>query len=189
MRKEEHEKSHVAVLRLSLSAMLVALSVVLCRYLGYSPAESIVRVEIGFLPIALIGMLYGPLWSAVGYLLSDLIGAAITTGVSPLITLCKVAFGFLLGLFLHGRGKAVSFVEMCVRASVCLVFIGFFVDVLAMSWAFVTMSYSPSFGVAFGTRGINALVNYPIRLAVLLLSYWWLRPLIAKYQTKKVFHL
>ena len=43
--------------KLTLTAVMTALSIVLCRYLGYSPANTMFRVEIGFLPIALIAVL------------------------------------------------------------------------------------------------------------------------------------
>jgi ECF transporter S component (folate family) len=160
-------RRHAILTRLAVCAMMTALSVVLCRLLGWSPAESMGRVEIGFLPVAIVGMLYGPLWSGVVYGTADLIGAAIFTGVNPWITLCKVAFGALLGLGLYTKRKPRPW-EFSLRSAVTLLVIGFFVDVLAMSWVFVVMGYAPDFGVAFVTRVINAAVNLPIRIAVLI---------------------
>jgi ECF transporter S component (folate family) len=160
-------RRHAILTRLAVCAMMTALSVVLCRLLGWSPAESMGRVEIGFLPVAIVGMLYGPLWSGVVYGTADLIGAAIFTGVNPWITLCKVAFGVLLGLGLYTKRKPRPW-EFSLRSAVTLLVIGFFVDVLAMSWVFVVMGYAPDFGVAFVTRVINAAVNLPIRIAVLI---------------------
>ena len=160
-------RRHAILTRLAVCAMMTALSVVLCRLLGWSPAESMGRVEIGFLPVAIVGMLYGPLWSGVVYGTADLIGAAIFTGVNPWITLCEVAFGVLLGLGLYTKRKPRPW-EFSLRSAVTLLVIGFFVDVLAMSWVFVVMGYAPDFGVAFVTRVINAAVNLPIRIAVLI---------------------
>jgi ECF transporter S component (folate family) len=160
-------RRHAILTRLAVCAMMTALSVVLCRLLGWSPAESMGRVEIGFLPVAIVGMLYGPLWSGVVYGTADLIGAAIFTGVNPWITLCKVAFGALLGLGLYTKRNPRPW-EFSLRSAVTLLVIGFFVDVLAMSWVFVVMGYAPDFGVAFVTRVINAAVNLPIRIAVLI---------------------
>ena len=186
--KEEKRKSsvsrrrHEVLVRLAVSAMMTALSIVLCRLLGWSPAESMGRVEIGFLPVAIVGMLYGPLWSGVVYGVADLIGAAIWTGVNPWITLCKMAFGVLLGLGLYTRRKPRAW-EISVRSAVTLVVIGFFVDVLAMSWVFVTMGYAPDFGVAFVTRVINAAVNLPIRIAVLIPVWLLLGNFLEKYRS------
>ena len=149
--------------KLTLTAVMTALSIVLCRYLGYSPANTMFRVEIGFLPVAVVGILAGPLYSAVCYGLADLIGSLITTGMNPLILACKIAAGLVLGLFLYRR-----------RPSICLILVSLFalgagVDVFLMSAVFKTMGYAPSYSAALYTRSINALVNYPIRVAALFL--------------------
>lgn len=166
-RRSTTRRRHEVLVRLAVCAMMTALSIVLCRLLGWSPAESMGRVEIGFLPVAIVGMLYGPLFGGIVYGVADLIGAAIWTGVNPWITLCKVAFGVLLGLGLYTKRKPRPW-EFSLRSAVTLLVIGFFVDVLAMSWVFVVMGYAPDFGVAFVTRVINAAVNLPIRIAVLI---------------------
>ena len=89
-------KVRTAIRRIVMCAAMTAMSVVLCRFLGISPANSAFRIEIGFLPIAVIGMLFGPVWAGAAYGASDLIGAAVTTGINPFITLCKVLFGVML---------------------------------------------------------------------------------------------
>lgn len=149
--------------KLTLTAVMTALSIVLCRYLGYSPANTMFRVEIGFLPVAVVGILAGPLYSAVCYGLADLIGSLITTGMNPLILLCKIAAGFVLGLFLHRRRPSIWLII------VTLFILGAGVDVFLMSAVFKTMGYAPSYAAALYTRSINALVNYPIRVAALFL--------------------
>lgn len=85
-------KSRNIIIRLTTTAVMIAMSVVLCRLLGF-PQTGSYRIEISFLPIAVVAMLYGPIWSGVAYGVADLIGAAIFTGINPLITLCKVLFG------------------------------------------------------------------------------------------------
>ena len=149
--------------KLTLTAVMTALSIVLCRYLGYSPANTMFRVEIGFLPVAVVGILAGPLYSAVCYGLADLIGSLITTGMNPLILLCKIAAGLVLGLFLYRRRPSIWLIL------VTLFVLGAGVDVFLMSAVFKTMGYAPSYAAALYTRSINALVNYPIRVAALFL--------------------
>ena len=149
--------------KITLTAVMTALSIVLCRFLGYSPANTMFRVEIGFLPIALIAILAGPLYSLVGYGLSDLIGSLVTTGMNPLILACKAAFGLVLGLFLYRRRPSLPLILLT------LFVIGAGVDVFLMSAVFKVMGYAPSYAAALYTRTINALVNYPIRVTVLYL--------------------
>ena len=160
--------------KITLTAAMTALSIVLCRFLGYSPANTMFRVEIGFLPIALVGLLAGPLYSFVGYGLSDLIGSLVTTGMNPLILACKAAFGLILGLFLYRRRPSLPLILLT------LFVVGAGVDVFLMSAVFKTMGYAPSYAAALYTRTINALVNYPIRVAVLyLVCRFGLPPLLS----------
>ena len=149
--------------KLTLTAVMTALSIVLCRYLGYSPANTMFRVEIGFLPVAVVGILAGPLYSAACYGLADLIGSLITTGMNPLILACKIAAGLVLGLFLYRRRPPIWLIL------VSLFVLGAGVDVFMMSAVFKTMGYAPSYAAALYTRTINALVNYPIRVVSLYL--------------------
>lgn len=149
--------------KLTLTAVMTALSIVLCRYLGYSPANTMFRVEIGFLPVALVGILAGPLYSTVCYGLADLIGSLITTGMNPWILLCKMAAGLVLGLFLYRRRPPIPLIL------VTLFVLGAGVDVFLMSAVFKMMGYAPSYAAALYTRTINALVNYPIRVVSLFL--------------------
>ena len=149
--------------KITLTAVMTALSIVLCRYLGYSPANTMFRVEIGFLPVALVGILAGPLYSTVCYGLADLLGSLITTGMNPLILLCKMAAGLVLGLFLYRRRPSIWLILLS------LFVLGAGVDVFLMSAVFKVMGYAPSYSAALYTRTINALVNYPIRVVSLYL--------------------
>ena len=63
MSKFQRRSEAQALLKVTTCAMMIALSVVFCRVLGF-PTSGMYRVEIGFLPIAIIAILYGPLWSA-----------------------------------------------------------------------------------------------------------------------------
>ena len=51
-------KVRTAIRRIVMCAAMTAMSIVLCRFLGISPANSAFRIEIGFLPIAVVAMLY-----------------------------------------------------------------------------------------------------------------------------------
>lgn len=165
MQKSKKQVRHQMLVRLSLSAVMAAASVVLCRYLGYSPPDSMYRVEIGFLPIAVVAILAGPLWSAASYGVADLVGSLLTTGMNPLILLCKVLTGVLFGLLLYRRRQSFFLVLLT------MIVVGGAVDVLLMSGVFVIYGYAPSYIVALAARSANAAVNLPIR--VLLLQLLW----------------
>ncbi len=148
------------LIRLSLSALMVALSIVLCRWLGISPGDSMFRVELGFLPIAMLGYLAGPLWSAAAYGVADLVGSLLTTGMNPLILLCKILSGGVMGLFFHRKRPGV------LRSLIAFLSIALVVDVFAMSGVFRLYGYAPTYLSALCARGINAAVNLPIRISL-----------------------
>ena len=163
MQKQRFSIELTPLEKITLTAAMTALSIVLCRFLGYSPANTMFRVELGFLPIALIGLLAGPVYSFFGYGLADLIGSLITTGMNPLILCCKALSGLVLGLFLYRRRPSLPLVL------ITLFVLGAGVDVFLMSAVFKVMGYAPSYAAALYTRTINALVNYPIRVIALYL--------------------
>ena len=52
-------------------ALLIALQIVLSRFLSIN--TPFIRIGFSFIPLAAIGMLYGPLWGAAGAVIADLI--------------------------------------------------------------------------------------------------------------------
>ena len=141
--------------KITLTAVMTALSIVLCRYLGYSPSNTMFRVEIGFLPVALVGILAGPLYSTVCYGLADLLGSLITTGMNPLILLCKMAAGLVLGLFLYRRRPSIWLILTT------LFVLGAGVDVFLMSAVFKIMGYAPSYSAALSASRNLSSVSAP----------------------------
>lgn len=154
--------NHQYVKRLSVSAMCIAASIVLCRLLGFAPGgTSGLRFEFGFLPILLVAHLYGPLYGGMAYTLSDLIGAVLTTGINPFITLCKAAVGALMGLFFYRR-----------KLSLARSIVAFSVIAVTVEFALMMLVFRYSFGMPWLTvvyqRVLTAFANLPLRI---LLSY------------------
>ncbi len=162
MEKKDARRNAQAMLRrLSLAAIMAAASVVLCRWLGFSPGDSMYRVEIGFLPIAVVGILTGPLWSAAAYGVADLVGSLLTTGMNPLILACKILTGAVFGVFLYRKKPGL------VQSIAVSLVIGVCIDTLAMAGVFALYGWAPTYGSALAVRAVNAAVNLPLRIALL----------------------
>ena len=58
--------------RLVVLAFLIALEIILTRFCSIQ--TPIVRIGFGFLPVAMMGILYGPIWAGIGYAIGDLLG-------------------------------------------------------------------------------------------------------------------
>ncbi|MBR6795497.1 MAG: folate family ECF transporter S component [Clostridia bacterium] len=152
-----HLSRHQQVKRLTFSAMCVAASVVLCRLYISPSATTGLRFEVGFLPILIVAHLYGPLYGGMAYMLSDLIGAVLTTGINPFITLCKTAVGVLMGIFFY-RHK-LTFLRSLIAFSVIAVFVEFLSMVLVFRY-----SFGHPWLTAFYQRALTAFVMLPVRV-------------------------
>ena len=170
-RKERNRK-------ITTCAMMIALSIIFCRVLGF-PTTGMWRVEIGFLPILIVAVLYGPAWSAVSYGLADLIGSLIYTGMNPFILLCKIVFGFLMGLAFHGKEKI-----GLPRNVLFFLFVGFIVDIAMMTPIFVYM-FGYTWEAALTWRCAALSVNTPVRIVVTALTCQYLLPKISKYRNSR----
>ncbi len=157
-----HKKTNRMIFALSVTAAMVALSVVFCRFVGFSPENSAFRFEFGFLPIAFAAELFGPIWSGVAYLVADAIGSLFSGyAPNPLIAACKLLTGAVMGLFFTQSiyKKRPSLLRIILAFSLIAVFI----DFLLMSPILMAL-YGWTAGFTFGMRAINAAINLPIRI-------------------------
>ena len=74
-------------------AVFIAIEVILTRFLSIQ--TPIVRLGFGFLPVAMLAILYGPIWAGVAYAIGDILGMLIWPSGS-------FFFGFTLSAFRTG---------------------------------------------------------------------------------------
>lgn len=153
---------------LVISALLVALSVIL-RLLGF-PQDGTFRFEIGFLPIAISGYLYGGMIGGISYVVADIVGT-LFTGMSPFfpITICKFLMGVIFGLFFHKGNKSLKNIILCATV------IGVFIDLVLMPFALVPISGGKTFFGILVTRLAATMFNTPIRIASLYITFKYLK--------------
>ena len=89
--------------RLVVLAFLIALEIILTRFCSIQ--TPIVRIGFGFLPVAMMGILYGPIWAGIGYAIGDLLGMLIFPSAAyfPGFTLTAFSTGMIFGFFLKGK--------------------------------------------------------------------------------------
>ena len=89
--------------RLVVLAFLIALEIILTRFCSIQ--TPIVRIGFGFLPVAMMGILYGPLWAGIGYAAGDVLGMLIFPSAAyfPGFTLTAFLTGMIFGFFLKGK--------------------------------------------------------------------------------------
>lgn len=148
-------------------AVLIALEIVLTRFLSIN--TPILRIGLGFIPIALIGMMYGPVWAGAAGGIADILGVFITgLGFYPPITLTAILTGVSFGLFLH-RENAKFFPNVVLCTLVNTVGLSLF---LQSYWLSLILPNAPTYLAVVSTRLIQC--------AVLIVLYLTLIPLLQK---------
>ena len=125
--------------------LLIAMDIVLTRHLSIQ--TPIVRLSFGFIAVALMAMLYGPIFAGVGAAVADLIGVTLfpppVGSFFPGFTLTSFLVGVIYGLFLYLPNKErtelnsppyrpVKFWRICV-AAVLSVGVSFVLNTLWLS--------------------------------------------------------
>lgn len=155
------------------AALLAAMSVVFRLFLGY-PQTGTTRYDLGFLPIAAAGMMFGPIWSGITYVIADLIG---TIGAAQVpfipITACKFVFGFIFGLFFYKKELSIM------RILLCVLTISVVVDLVCMPLALYPL-YNKGVIAILMSRITQVAVMLPVRT----LSIWLMNKYLGKYMKK-----
>lgn len=89
---------------LAVTAILIALDLVLKAFVTIRFPAPIGKISVAFLALAAIGMLYGPVVSSLAAAITDILGLVVSQEISafnPMYTLVEVTAGFLYGLFLY----------------------------------------------------------------------------------------
>jgi len=85
-------------------AFFIAMEIILTRYLSVDVA-GIARIGFGFLPVAMIAIIYGPWWAGGAYALGDVLGMLVFPkgAFFPGFTLSAFLTGMLFGLILYKK--------------------------------------------------------------------------------------
>ena len=160
MRKQNTQKLIVV-------AFFIALEVILTRFCSIN--TDILRIGFGFLPVAMVAMLYGPLWAGAAYAIGDVLGMMIFPtggGYFPGFTLTAFLTGCTYGIFLYGRPKTwlritLAVLPVCLILNLCL-------DTL---WLHILMGQG--YLALLPTRIFKCAVMLPIQ--ILLIHLVWER--------------
>ena len=155
-------KTKFSTQTLVVTAFMIALSVVLSKLLSIN--ISFLRIGFGFLPIAILAILYGPIIAAIGYGIADIIGALIlpTGTFFPGFTLSAVLTGLIFGFCLYK--KEVTFVRALIASAIVCLGVN-----LLLNTFWLTFILGKGFTVLLASRAIKELVAIPI-MAILIVA-------------------
>ncbi len=140
-------------------AMMMALTIVLTRFVSI-PIGSTYRIGVGRLPVFASSMWFGPISGLIVATGADIIGAVLTTGWNPVLTVPAMLAGLLPGLLAkvfrlrkreHNRNAWI-----CIRTVLCVVISHVFTSGILMS-LFLNYFYPSALLLLLGMRTLIAL--------------------------------
>lgn len=160
---------------LVMSALLIALQIVFVRFLSID--TGIVRISLGFLPIAIAGMIFGPLGGGLIGVLADIIGMLIFSRGQVYFfpfTISEFLYGFGFGLFLHNRNISLLRISLCIAVQFVLINL-----CLSSFWLYLynlmILATDKAFWAIFYPRLLAAAVSLPLQIIIINLIYRYIR--------------
>lgn len=144
-------------------ALFIAMDVILTRFL--SVQTPIIRIGFGFIPIALAGMMFGPVVGGVTAALGDIVGMLVFPqgAYFPGFTFTQFLAGATFGLLLYKKPKSI------LRISIAAAIVVVVVDVL-LNTVWISMITSTPYVALLPTR-VTKLLMIPVE-AVVCYAIW-----------------
>jgi len=159
--------------------LFVALEIVFTRFLSYQGAN--VRIGLGFLPVALAAITFGPIYGGLTGALADVIRMALFpmgTAYFPGLTISAFLSGAIYGILLHNKPKSY------LRITITVLIITLFID-LGLNTFWLTILLKKTFFVLVIDRIISNTIMFPIRIIMIYLSWKYLGDFIESNILKK----
>lgn len=153
-----------SALKITNIALLIALEIVLSRFLSIS--TPIVKIGFSFIPLSMLAMLYGPFYAGAGAAIADIIGAMLFP-VGPFFpgyTLTAALTGLTYGLLLYRRPKSWG----RILAAVLIVTMALN---LGLNTVWIQMTTGKAYMALLAPRVIKSLAMVPIM--TLLIRFAW----------------
>lgn len=136
--------------------MLIALEVAAGRFISVSLPTA--KIGFAFIPLAVIAMLYGPVWSGAAAGISDILVALMGSfGYFPLLTIPAVLTGVLYGAAFYRKPVSVS------RVAFTVILDSVFISLLLKTY-FLTLQCGKGYLILLPGRVIQNLITCPLQI-------------------------
>lgn len=148
MQKFKLEPVEFTTQKLVTLSLLVALNVILSRFLSISTTE--VKISFSYIPVVIAAIMFGPLCGGLVGGLGDMIGALLfpTGPFFPGFTLCAFLTGYIYGYFCHKKPSA--------KRIIVSVFISEVLCSLVVNTLWLNLLYGLPYIATFLTRSIQS---------------------------------
>ena len=155
------EKKRTNTEKLVITAILIALEVILTRFVAIS--TPMLRIGFGFLPMVIVAAYYGPIWGAGAYTLADILGSLLfpTGAYFPGFTISACLTGLIYGFCLYRR--KITWKNSLL--AVCVVLLGIN---LLLNTFWLTIILGKGYMALLPARVIKEAICIPIDTALIL---------------------
>ena len=167
-------KNSFDVTKVTRIGLLIAVEIVLSRFLSIS--TPITKIGFAFIPLSMIGMMYGPLYGGIAGALCDFIGAILFPigAYFPGYTLTAALSGATYGYFLQ-KGGAKSVAKVTAASLIINL-----VYHLGINTYWTTLFTGKGYLALLPTRIFSNVVLLPMEIIVIMLAYKFLVERIEK---------
>lgn len=166
--------------KIILSALLLALTIVLSRFLSIK--TPLLSINFSFVPIILAAIWLGPKYTVLIAGLSDLIGAILFPFGEFFIgfTVSTCLAGLIYGLVLYKKDGELSNKQLIIRLIIACFLVTFFVNTI-LNTLWLVIMYNKAFIVMFTARIVKEIVMLPIEVITMFVLIQALKPITKKY--------
>lgn len=166
--------------KLILSAMLLALTIVLSRFLSIN--TPLLVIGFSFVPVVLSAIWLGPKYTAIMYGIADVIGALLFPFGTFFIgfTISAICKGLIYGIVLYKKGEELTDKELIIRLIIaCTLVIGLISLIMNAIW--LVIMYDKAFFAVLMTRLVPELIMIPVQVITIFVLIKALKPITNKY--------
>lgn len=141
-------------------SLLIAIEIILTRFCSIQ--TPIIRIGFGFVPVAVIAIMYGPLSAGIAYAIGDIIGLILfpSGAFFPGFTLTAFLTGITYGVFLYN--KPATWIRIIGSALVVCLILNLGLDTL---WLSIIMG--KGYLALLPTRIIKSILMIPIQTVII----------------------
>lgn len=150
------------VKKLTVISMLIAVEIILTRFLAIT--TPIVRIGFGFLPTAVIAIMYGPVYAGLAAAIADIIGMILfpSGAYFPGFTLTAFLTGVTYGIFLHN--KKINIINISAAVIVIAIVLN-----LGLDTVWLQIITGKAYLALFPARIIKCIIVAPVQILLISL--------------------
>ena len=160
-----HQKFRLTTKAVCILGIMTAMKIILERLFSISMGDYI-RISFSFIPVAVTGMLLGPIGSTMVATVADLLGTVLS-GQTPFPGLTAVAAltGFFYGIFLYRKEITLGRSALCMLAVtvVCSIIL----NSMCLYWMGILPHAHDAFWIRMVPRLIRSAIQYPVNTTIL----------------------